>query len=178
MVVRKLKSEPLAVTGNAALLAIIHTVYGAFISYLFYYFFDEFNDRWKKRSILYKLADVSVEVMLIAIFGYWASEFTELIPPLFPMSLEHEKAVDTWISGIFFVIALFLFLDELTEKLKYLQNYFFEDIFSKMLPKYGSIVDMSLSYSPVTEEDKKQAQEEIKASKKVTTGAAHVARGR
>ena len=151
-------SEHFAVTGNAAILAVIHTVYGAFISYVFYYLFDEFDDTWKAKSTLYRVTDVSVEIMLIAIFGYWASEATLYIPPLFKTSKSKEIAVDSWVSGIFFVIALFLFLDGLTEKLKYLQNLYFEDVFTTWLPRYGSIIDFSLSYEPVTEEDKKKAE--------------------
>lgn len=151
-------SEHLAVTGNAATLAVIHTVYGAFISYLFFYIFDEFDDVWKAKPTWYRLTDVTVEIMLIAVFGYWASEATLSIPPFFKTSKAKEIDVDSWVSGIFFVIALFLFLDDLTEKLKYLQNLYFEDVFSKWLPQYGSIIDFSLSYEPVTEEDKKKAE--------------------
>lgn len=172
----KLKSgEALAVTGNAAVLAIIHTVYGAFISYLFYYLFDEFDEDWKNRSEFYKLADSAMEIMLIAVFGYWASEFTEYIPTFFPTSRSHELNVDRWVSGIFFVIALFLFLDELTEKLKYLQNYYFENLFSKIFPGYGSLIDMNLSYTPITENDKKKAKEAEESKTKVVTGSAHAA---
>ena len=166
-------AERLAITGNAAILAVLHTAYGAFISYVLYYLFDEFDDAWKARSSLYQIIDVSVEIMLIAICGYWASEVTELIPPFFPTSKHNELAVDNWISGIFFVIALFLFLDELTEKLKYIQNKFFEDLFSWIFPKYGSIVDMNLSYTPTTEEELKAHNDENNISKKVTTGSAH-----
>jgi hypothetical protein len=152
------KYEHLALTGNAAILAVIHTVYGAFISYLFFYLFDEFDDSWKARSKTYQLTDVTVEIMLIAMFGYWASEATLLIPPIFPTSKAKEIAVDGWVSGIFFVIALFLFLDGLNEKLKYIQNIYFEKLFNSWLPPYGSIIDFTLSYEPVTEEDKKKAE--------------------
>jgi hypothetical protein len=152
----------LATTGNAAILAVIHTLYGAFISYVLYHLFDEFDDTWKARPTWYKLTDVVVEIMLIAIFGYWASETTLLIPPFFPTTRAHEVSVDEWVSGIFFVIALFLFLDELTEKLKFLQDEFFQDTFTSWLPQYGSIIDFTLSYTPVTEEDKKKAAEEAR----------------
>lgn len=158
--------ENLAITGNAAILAIIHTAYGAFISYVLYYLFDEFDDAWKARSTLYQVTDVSVEIMLIAIFGYWASEITLLIPAFFPTSKENELSVDIWVSGIFFVIALFLFLGELTEKLKFIQNKFFEGLFSDIFPKYGSIVDMNLSYTPVTEDEKKAEREARKTEAK------------
>ncbi len=156
----------LAITGNAAILAIIHTAYGAFISYVLYYLFDEFDDAWKARSTLYQVTDVSVEIMLIAIFGYWASEVTLLIPAFFPTTKESELSVDTWVSGIFFVIALFLFLEELTEKLKFIQNKFFEGLFSDIFPKYGSIVDMNLSYTPVTEDERKAEREARKTEAK------------
>jgi len=170
--------ESLAVTGNAAILAILHTAYGAFISYLFYYLFDEFDEQWKNRSDLYKITDVMVEIMLIATFGYWASEATLLIPPIFPTSKANEIAVDLWVSGIFFVIALFLFLDGLTDKLKYLQNHFFEDIFSKWLPQYGSLVDLNLSYTPVTEEEKKNAAEPPHTHITTASSHAHVVRSK
>jgi hypothetical protein len=144
-------AERLAVTGNAATLAVIHTAYGAFISYLFYYLFDEFDEQWKKKATWYKFTDVTVEIMLIAIFGYWASELTVMIPKLFKTSKHHEYTVNSWVSGIFFVLALFLFLDELTEKLKYLQDYYFHHIFDKWMPQHGSIIDFSLSYEPLPE---------------------------
>jgi hypothetical protein len=155
------KDNRLSVTGNAAILAVIHTIYGAFISYLFYYIFDEFDDVWRARALYYKLLDVVLEIMLIAAFGYWASEMTHYIPPFFPTTKEKEIDVDSWVSGIFFVIALFLFLDELTQKLKYIQNLFFEDLFNSWLPKYGSLIDMNLSYTPITEEDKKSEKEGV-----------------
>jgi hypothetical protein len=62
-------TENLAVTGNAALLAIVHTAYGVFISYVLYYLFDEFDDPWKARSTLYQMTDASVEIMMFAVFG-------------------------------------------------------------------------------------------------------------
>ena len=152
------KSEILAITGNAAVLAVLHTILGAFISYVFYYLFDEYNEVWKKRSATYKLADVTIEIMLIAVIGYWASELTAYFSPVFPMSKAREISVDSWVSGIFFIIALFLFLDALTEKLKFIQNEYFEKTFSTWLPQYGSLIDMNLSYTPITEEDKKAAR--------------------
>jgi hypothetical protein len=159
-------SEHLAVTGNAAILAVLHTVYGVFISYVFYYIFDEFNDSWKSRSKVYQVSDVVIEIMLIAMFGYWASETTLMLSPIFPVSKAKEIAVDSWVSGIFFVIALFLFLDGLNDKLKFLQNYYFEKFFSSWFPQYGSIIDLSLSYEPVTEEDKKKAKAARKTEEK------------
>ena len=63
------------------------------------------------------------------------------------------------LSGFF----LFLFLDDLTEKLKFIQNKLFEGLFSDIFPPYGSIVDMNLSYTPVTEDEKKAAARKTEA---------------
>jgi hypothetical protein len=54
-------TEVVGVTINAGLLAILYTIFGAFISYVMYHIFDEFNDTWTKRSELYKFTDVTVE---------------------------------------------------------------------------------------------------------------------
>jgi hypothetical protein len=40
-----------------------------------------------------------------------------------------------------------------------MQNYYFEKLFNSWLPPYGSIIDFTLSYEPITEEDKKKAEE-------------------
>jgi hypothetical protein len=56
--------------------------------------------------------------------------------------------VDSYVSGIFFIFAIFLFLDELTTKYKYLFDKLLKAHFNKIFPQYGSIIDFSLSYTP------------------------------
>jgi len=62
--------------------------------------------------------------------------------------------VDGHISGIFFIFAVFVFMDHLTEKLKFVFNKLFSSTFDKLFPQYGSIVDLSLSYRPPRKTDK------------------------
>ena len=140
--------EMLGVTVNAGLLAIIYTVFGAFISYVMYHIFDEFDDKWAKRSELYKFTDVTVELVIIAIVAFWSAHMIEKALPIFPVRKELDTLVDGYISGIFFIFAMFLFLDELTEKLKYLHHEYLGGHFSRLLPQHGSIIDLSLSYTP------------------------------
>ena len=45
-------------------------------------------------------------------------------------------------------------MDSLTGKLKYLFHELFESHFSEIFPKHGSIVDLSLSYSPIEKTEK------------------------
>jgi hypothetical protein len=146
--------DSIGVTINAGLLAILYTIFGGFISYLFYHIFDEFNETWKKRTQIYKITDVCVELVTVAIIAFWSSHFIEILKPFFPVRKELDSLVDGYISGIFFVFAMFLFLDDLTEKIKFLHDEYLGKHMSKLLPQHGSIVDLSLSYTPLSKTDK------------------------
>jgi len=143
--------EAFYVTINASLLAIMYTVFGALISYVFYHIFDEFNDDWKKRSELYKITEVTVEVVIIANIAFWSAQYIEMLQPFVPVRKGLDTLVDGFISGIFFIFAIFLFIDQLTEKLKYLYHDYLEEHAGRIFPQYGSIIDLSLSYTPKTE---------------------------
>ena len=71
--------EKLFISLNAAFLAIFYTLLGVFISYILYYLFDEYDEKWEKRSINYKLLDVSVEISLISIIAFWSSQLIIII---------------------------------------------------------------------------------------------------
>jgi hypothetical protein len=140
--------EVIGVTINAALLAIMYTVLGGFVSYVFYHIFDEFNDEWKKRSTLHKLGDVSLEISIVAIIAFWSAQIVGKMPPFIPVRKDLDRLVDNYISGIFFIFAIFLFIDELTEKIKYLHDEYLGKHAAILLPQHGSLLDFSLSYSP------------------------------
>ena len=146
--------EKFFISMNAAFLAIFYTLLGVFISYILYYLFDEYDEKWEKRSINYKVLDVSVEISLISIIAFWSGQLIEISPPIFPVRKELDVLVDGYISGIFYIFAVFLFMDSLTGKLKYLFHELFESHFSEIFPKHGSIVDLSLSYSPIEKTEK------------------------
>jgi H+/Cl- antiporter ClcA len=117
--------EALYVTINASLLAVMYTLFGALISYIFYHIFDEFDENWKKRSEVYKITEVTVEVVIIAIIAFWSAFYIEKLQPFVPVRKQLDTLVDGFISGIFFIFAIFLFIDQLTDKLKYLYIYDF-----------------------------------------------------
>jgi len=146
--------EMIGVTINVAVLAIFYTIFGSVISYIMYHIFDEFDEEWKKRSELYKLTDVFIEIIIIALSAFWSAHIIEKLPPFFSVRKELDVLVDGYISGIFFIFAMFLFLDELTEKLKFLHDEYLGPHVGKILPQHGSIVDMSLSYTPPRKTDK------------------------
>ena len=143
--------EAFYVTVNASLLAIMYTLFGALISFIFYHVFDEFDENWKKRSELYKFTDVTVELIIIAVTAFWSAQYIEKLQPFVPVRKELDTLVDGFISGIFFIFAIFLFIDQLTEKLKYLHHEYLGEHAGRIFPQYGSIIDFSLSYTPKTE---------------------------
>jgi hypothetical protein len=145
--------ESIYVSLNAAVLAIVYTVFGALISFIFYHLFDEANDDWKKRSLLFQVSDVTFEIIVIAVMAFWSAQLIEISPPVFPVRKELDLLVDGYISGIFFIFAIFLFLDDLTAKLKYLYETLLGKHFTKLMPQHGSIVDLSLSYEPLSKTD-------------------------
>jgi hypothetical protein len=122
---------------NAAFLAIFYTLLGVLISFILHYLFDDFDDKWKQRPAWYKFLDVSLEVTLIAIIAFWSAHLIELAPPLFKVRRILDDLVDTYISGIFYVFAIFVFMDELTEKLKFLYTELFGQHFDKYLDSTG-----------------------------------------
>jgi len=140
--------EMFRVTANSAFLAIFYTLLGVLVSFVLYHVFDEWNDDWKKKSLTYQLTDVSLEIAFLSFIAFWSAHIIEIAPPVIPVRKELDLLVDGYISGIFYVFAVFVFMDDLTEKLKHLYNTFLGKHFESIFPKYGSIVDLSLSYSP------------------------------
>jgi len=68
--------DGIAISLNIALLALIYAALGAVVSYVFYYLFDDYqphnNDtEWEKHTVQYKLADISIEIVIIALTSFW-----------------------------------------------------------------------------------------------------------
>ena len=137
------------ITLNAAILAVFYTLLGVLLSYAMYHMFDSFDERWKEeRSLAFQITDVSLEISILSIVAFWSAHIIEIAPPFFYVRKELDTLVDGYISGIFYIFAIFIFMDELTDKLKYLFNQMFKTYFEKYFPQHGSIIDFSLSYEP------------------------------
>uniref|UniRef100_A0A6C0JPY9 Uncharacterized protein n=1 Tax=viral metagenome TaxID=1070528 RepID=A0A6C0JPY9_9ZZZZ len=136
----------LSITTDAVILAIAYTLIGIITSFVLYYLFDTFDDKWKKRSPVYQLTDITLEISILASVSFWSSVIIAYLRPILPVSKFFESMIDNYASSTFFLFAIFIFMDELTLKLKHINHVHLEPIFDEIFPKYGSIVDMSLSY--------------------------------
>jgi magnesium-transporting ATPase (P-type) len=140
------RDEILAVTLNVGILSVFYTAIGAFLSYIIYQFFDSHTPEWEKKSTAFKTFDVVVELALIGIVAFWLTFNIKEARPIFPIRKELDELVDIYISGVFFIFAIFIFLDDLSSKLKHLYDVIVERRIKKYIPEDGSILDASLRW--------------------------------
>lgn len=126
--------EILGVTLNTGILAIFYTIIGGVISYLLYYFVDEHDEEWEKKSTMYQVGDVSLQLAVIGIIAFWLTYIIKESPPIFPISRELDSLVDTYMSGVFFAYSMFLFVDFLDSKIKFIYHKMFDTHLEKMFP--------------------------------------------
>jgi len=141
-------AETLSICGNAVILALLYTLIGLVISYVFYNIFDEYGEDWVNKSDTFKVVDVTVEIGIIAIVSFWSSYYIQKMPPIFPLRKDLGGLVNGYISGAFLLFGVFLFLDDLTDKVRHVHEKYLSNFITRMLPQYGSIIDLSLSYNP------------------------------
>jgi 2C-methyl-D-erythritol 2,4-cyclodiphosphate synthase len=82
-------------SSNVILLALFYTVFGACLSYVMYHIFDEFDEHWKKRTTVFQLTDVTLEISILATIAFWSSQIINYAPPMLPVRKELDSLVDT-----------------------------------------------------------------------------------
>jgi hypothetical protein len=145
--------EIFRLTFNSTIVALIYTALGALVSFMLYYIFDEYNDEWKEKPSFYKFLDVTLEISILALVSFWSSYIIITLPPILFVRQALDSLTDNYSSNLFYIFAVFIFLDDLTEKLKHLYNDVLGPVFDKIFPQYGSITDLSLSYTPLRKTD-------------------------
>ena len=103
---------------NIAILVIFYTAFGGVLSFSLKNIFYDFDENWKNFSLPFKISEIGLELIFIGIVAYWSMFLIEKAPPIFPVSKTFDKSVDTYISGIFFVYAIFLFFNHLSSKIQ------------------------------------------------------------
>ena len=149
--------DAMRVTGNIAIFSIVYTLAGALLSYVLYYLFDVYNDEnkeWEEKGMTYQLFDVAVEVSMIGIVAFWLVYFMNVSAPIIPVRKGLEDFVDSYTAGLFFMFAIFIFLGDLTNKLRYIFDTFLGTHFDFLFPAEGSILDGTLRYSKEQKERK------------------------
>jgi hypothetical protein len=144
--------DAIALSLNIVILAIFYCFVGCLLSYVLYYFFDEYNPKdklgleWEERSVYYQLGDVSLGIGIIALVSFWLVFVLNTSAPIIPVPQYMASFVDTYTTGMFFMYSVFIFMTDLTSKLKYLFQTYLEANFDAIFPNKGSLLDMNLHY--------------------------------
>jgi hypothetical protein len=168
------RGDSLRITGNIAIFAIVYTLAGAVLSYVLWYAFDPYDPwdesdpeqkrmrAWEAKGILFNLYDIAVELIIIAISAFWLTYFLDTAAPLIPVRKGLEDFIDSYTSGMFFMFAVFVFLDDISYKMKYVFNATFGDFLDYWIPEEGSLLDFTVRYSErqlKLHEDKRKKQD-------------------
>jgi hypothetical protein len=135
-------SEIIGGSLNIMILAVFYTVLGAFMSYILFHLFDDYGKEWEEQGILYQTADVVTELTFVGAIAFWTTKVIKEYPPVFTIHTSLDREIDVYISGLFFAFAMFMFLNDLTTKIKYVYEKFLKTQFVRMFPEQWSIMKM------------------------------------
>jgi hypothetical protein len=121
------KGHIVNLTLNLVFVAIFYTFLGAALSWVLSHTVPEFDDEWKKAPLWYQSLDVAAEVSTIVVIAFWVTYFVHIWIPILPISSALERYVESFGGQMFFIYAVFVFMDILDDKLLVV----FKKIFAK-----------------------------------------------
>lgn len=143
--------DSLRVTANIAFFSILYAMAGGFLSFILYYLFDTYDPpnstEWETKGLTFQFTDIALEIAIIGLVAFWLVYFINVSTPIIPVRKGLEDFVDSYTSGLFFMFAIFMFLQDFSNKMKYVFNHFLGNFFDRIFPAEGSIIDGSLRYS-------------------------------
>jgi hypothetical protein len=116
----KVQGHGIALTINLILLSIFYVVIGFLVSYLIGLFFPDYSEEWKKEPLWLRAADVTAEVSLLVVASFWVTYFARLVIPVIPLKPSLEHYLEQYAGNTMFVYAIFIFFDDLSDKLIFL----------------------------------------------------------
>lgn len=143
--------DSLRVTANIAFFSILYAMAGGFLSFVLYYLFDTYDPpnttEWETKGLAFQFTDIALEIAIIGLVAFWLVYFINVSTPIIPVRKGLEDFIDSYTSGLFFMFAIFMFLQDFSNKMKYVFNHFLGSYFDRIFPAEGSIIDGSLRYS-------------------------------
>jgi hypothetical protein len=131
---------------NIMMLSVFYAFLGGLVSFVIHYLFDDFDEEWKEKPVWFQMFDISVEIAFLALVAFWSVFTINTSAPIFPVRQAMASYVDAYTSGMFFIYAIFLFMEDLSDKIKYLYHKYFDQPMRATFPTHGSILDLSLRY--------------------------------
>ncbi len=125
---------------NIVILALFYTLIGLLLSVLLYHLFDDCDKEWKAEHLAYQVGDIGLELGIIGSVAFWTTQITRGWAPIFPISKVLDLQIDTYVSGLFFAYAMFLFLEQLSEKVKFLYKEHVHKHIVRFIPPNWSVM--------------------------------------
>ena len=127
---------------NIFVLSTFYTIIGVVLSVFLFHVFDDCDDTWKSETLIYQLGDIFLELGIIGAVAFWTTRLINGYAPIFSISLKLDHQIDNYVSGIFFAFAMFLFLGELSLKIKYLYQTYISQQIIRFIPENWSVMKM------------------------------------
>lgn len=122
-----MKGQVFNLTVNLVCIGIFYMFFGALISYILSSLFQPFDENWKKQSKWIQLLDVSTEISALIVVAFWLTYIVHSYIPILHVSSGVEGYIESFGGQMVFIYAIFLFMDQLDDKLKHV----FEDFFGR-----------------------------------------------
>ena len=119
------KGHVINLTGNLIFVGIFYVFLGGAISYILKNLFPKFDENWERLPNLVQFLDVSVEISIIVLIAFWLTYFVHSWIPVLPVSSALEHYIESFGGQMIFVYAVFIFMENLDDKLMHV----FQDIF-------------------------------------------------
>jgi hypothetical protein len=132
-------------TFNIVILAIFYTLVGLLLSIILFHLFDDCDKEWKGEPLTYQVGDIVLELGIIGSVAFWTTEITREWAPIFPIAKALDLKIDTYTSGIFFAYAMFLFLEDLSQKIKFLYDSHIHHHIVRYIPPNWSVMKVLFS---------------------------------
>lgn len=125
---------------NIFILCMFYTLIGILLSVILYHLFDDCDKEWKGEHLAYQIGDIGLELGIIGSVAFWITQVIRDFAPIFPISKALDIKIDIYISGLFFAYAMFLFLDQLSEKIKFLYREHIHNHIVRYIPPNWSVM--------------------------------------
>ena len=111
-------------TLNLSFIGVIYVVLAGVVASLTRVMFSRFNETWTNGTFGYQLVDVSLELSLLVVLSFWITYFVHFLVPVLPVPTRLEQFIELYGGRMVFTYAVFLFADDLKEKLLFVYNRF------------------------------------------------------
>ena len=120
-----IKGQVVSLAANLAIMTVFYLFLGAAVSYVISKVVPPYDEKWKSQPRIYRIADATLELILVVLIAFWIYYITRVIIPVVPLSPRLETYVESFGAQLAFLYAIFIFLETLDDKMVHA----FQDIF-------------------------------------------------